>query len=63
MKDLHTVLSRLEAMMQRRHQIVHRADKARTGDDLQAIDPVEVVEWLTASLYFVLRVVKAGFKN
>lgn len=56
-----SVLSQLEAMMQRRHNIVHRADKARTGDGLEPIDPRDVMAWLTATMYFMGNVAHTSF--
>jgi hypothetical protein len=56
-----SVLSQLEAMMQRRHHIVHRADKARNGDGLEPIDPRDVVKWLTATIYFMGNVAHTSF--
>lgn len=56
-------LPMLDAMMKRRHHIVHRADKAKTGEGLQAINPGEVVAWLGATLIFTFNAAHAAFRK
>jgi hypothetical protein len=51
----------LNAMIQRRHHIVHQADKAKTGDGLQEIDPAEVAGWVAATMMFMLSVTTVAF--
>jgi hypothetical protein len=52
-----TEFPKLEEMMQRRHQIVHRADRVKAaGSDeyvLEAIRPAEVRDWLDATSNFI----------
>jgi hypothetical protein len=55
------VPSALEAMMQRRHYIVHRADKAKHGSGLQSIDANDVLDWLRAATYFMTILAKTSF--
>jgi len=55
------VLALLEAMMKRRHHIVHRADKARTGNGLQEITKGEVACWLAATMMFTLSITTENF--
>jgi hypothetical protein len=44
-------------MIRRRHQIVHRADKAPSGDRLQTIEASEVTVWIqTASVFLIVMV-------
>jgi hypothetical protein len=54
-------LAALDAMMKRRHHIVHRADKEKTGDGLQAITDSEVVLWLTSTMMFMLSLAQENF--
>ena len=54
-------LGLLEAMMKRRHHIVHRADKAKTGDGLQEITKGEVACWLAATMMFTLSITTENF--
>jgi hypothetical protein len=51
----------LDTMMRRRHYIVHRADKAKTGDGLQAIDSTEVMAGLVGTLSFMFCVTQTTF--
>ena len=51
----------LDSMMRRRHHIVHRADKAKKGDGLQAIDSVEVMAGLVATFAFMFCVTQTAF--
>jgi hypothetical protein len=55
----HETWATLEAMIQRRHQIVHRADKGKSS--LEPIDASVVLEWLVATLNLMLSVATAGF--
>jgi len=55
------VLALLEAMMKRRHHIVHRADKAKTGNGLQEITKGEVAGWLAATMMFTLSITTENF--
>ena len=48
-------------MMKRRHHIVHRADKAKTGDGLQEITKGEVACWLAATMMFTLSIATENF--
>jgi RiboL-PSP-HEPN len=56
-------LSALDRMIQRRHLIVHRADRVKTTDgakhELQAIDSNEVVEWVLAATDFMTAIVRS----
>jgi hypothetical protein len=54
-------LSQLEAMMKRRHHIVHRADKTKPGASLQRITEGEVAGWLTVTMFFTLSVTIENF--
>ncbi len=54
-------LGLLEAMMKRRHHIVHRADKATAGGGLQQITEGEVVGWLAATMIFTLSIATENF--
>jgi hypothetical protein len=54
-------LSLLEAMMKRRHHIVHRADKAKAGGGLQQITEGEVGCWLAATMLFTLSIATENF--
>ena len=47
--------------MRRRHHIVHRADKAKTGDGLQTITASEVVAGMAITMSFMLCVAQAAF--
>jgi hypothetical protein len=55
------VLRLLDAMMKRRHHIVHRADKAMTGDGLQEITDTDVMSWLAATMTFTLSIAIENF--
>jgi len=55
------VLGLLDAMMKRRHHIVHRADKAKTGDGLQEITETDVGVWLAATMMFTLSIATENF--
>jgi hypothetical protein len=55
------VLGLLDAMMTRRHHIVHRADKAKTGDGLQEITKGEVAGWLAATMMLTLSIATENF--
>ena len=55
------VLEHLDAMMKRRHHIVHRADKAKTGDGLQEITEANVWLWLATTMMFTLSVATENF--
>ncbi|HWX55550.1 MAG TPA: hypothetical protein VN176_13245 [Verrucomicrobiae bacterium] len=55
------ILSMLDGMMQRRHEIVHRADRAKTGEGLQPIRPVDVLGWLVATMTFTLSAAQTAF--
>jgi len=55
------VLGPLDAMMKRRHHIVHRADKAKTGDGLQEIADTDVMSWLAATMMFTLSIAIENF--
>ena len=55
------VLALLEAMMKRRHHIVHRADKAKTGGGLQEITKGDVACWLAATMMFTLSLTTENF--
>jgi hypothetical protein len=48
-------------MMKRRHHIVHRADKAKTGDGLQEITETEVMSWLAATMMFTISIATENF--
>jgi hypothetical protein len=54
------ILALLDTMIRRRHHIVHRADKTRTGN-LQEITEAEVASWLAATLFFTLSVATENF--
>jgi hypothetical protein len=54
------ILRMLDAMMQRRHQIAHRADKSTDGR-LQDIRSAEVLGWLVATLTFTLSTAQTAF--
>lgn len=54
------VLSHVESMMQRRHQIVHRGDRIRDRG-LQEISEGEVLTWLVATLNFTLSLATENF--
>jgi len=54
-------LALLEAMMKRRHHIVHRADRNNAGDGLLEITQNEVVLWLAATLLFTLSLAQQNF--
>src|SRR5260370_40588407 len=54
-------LGLLEAMMKRRHHIVHRADKATAGGGLQQITEGGVVGWLAATVIFTLSIATENF--
>jgi hypothetical protein len=51
----------LDTMMRRRHYIVHRADKAKTGDGLQAINSAEVMAGLVGTFSFMFCVTQTAF--
>jgi hypothetical protein len=51
----------LEAMMQRRHHIAHRGDKAKKGAGLQEITEAEVGVWLAATMKFTLSIATENF--
>jgi hypothetical protein len=53
-------LGMLDVMMQRRHHIVHRADKAKSGG-VQDIGSVEVLGWLVATQTFMLSAAQTAF--
>jgi hypothetical protein len=55
------VLGLLEAMMKRRHHIVHRADKVEIGDGLQEITEADVGSWLAATMMFTLSIATENF--
>jgi len=55
------VLRLLDTMMKRRHHIVHRADKATTGDGLQEITDTDVMSWLAATMKFTLSIATENF--
>lgn len=57
------ILGTLDAMIQRRHHIVHRADRAKMGDGLQIIRAVDVMSWLVATLYFTLSAATTAFRT
>jgi hypothetical protein len=48
-------------MIQRRHHIVHRADKSNTGDGLRAITQAEVLAGIVATMSFMLSTATAAF--
>lgn len=52
-------LAKLDKMIQRRHHIVHSADKDNTGGGLLAIDPHEVFDWMKITLMFMAIVARA----
>jgi chorismate mutase len=54
-------LALLDAMIKRRHHIVHRADKAKTHDGLQVIADSEVISWLAATVTFTLSLANENF--
>jgi len=54
------ILAILDQMMKRRHQIVHRADKAKSGG-LEAITAVEVMRGIVATLHFTLSTAHTAF--
>jgi hypothetical protein len=54
-------LSLLDAMIKRRHHIVHRADKAKTGEGLQEITETDVTSWLAATMMFTLSIATENF--
>jgi hypothetical protein len=47
--------------LKRRHHIVHRADKAKTGDGLQEITETDVMSWLAATMMFTLSIATENF--
>jgi hypothetical protein len=53
--SLHRYLDELDHMMRRRHQIVHKADRAEESLDgqLSLIEPKVVVEWTTHAMNFL----------
>ncbi len=51
----------LEKMMRRRHHIVHRADKDKTGEGLQTITAGEVVAGMAITMLFMFCVSHAAF--
>jgi hypothetical protein len=55
------ILRLLDAMMKRRHHIVHRADKAKTGVGLLEITEAHVGLWLTATMIFTLSIATENF--
>jgi len=55
------VLGLLDAMMKRRHHIVHRADKAKAGHGLQEITKADVESWLMATLILTLSIATENF--
>jgi hypothetical protein len=55
------IFAMLNAMMQRRHHIVHRADQDQTGEGLKPINGDEVFRWLKATAYFMSHVINANF--
>jgi hypothetical protein len=55
------VLSLLDGMIQRRHHIVHRADKAKGGGGLQAISFVEVMGGIAATMTFTMSTAHMAF--
>jgi len=55
------VIGLLDAMMKRRHHIVHRADKAKAGDSLQEITEIDVMSWLAATMMFTLSIATENF--
>jgi hypothetical protein len=61
MTDLSEILPLLNDMMQRRHHIVHRADQAKTSNNLQPVDPVQVQSWLNATMSFMAIAARACF--
>lgn len=56
-----TTLSLLGEMMNRRHHIVHRADKVKGSDALQEIAESDVASWLVGTLSFTLSVATENF--
>lgn len=51
----------LDAMMKRRHHIVHRADRAKAGDGLEEITETEVMLWLATTMMFTLSIATENF--
>lgn len=55
------VLGLLDAMMKRRHHIVHRADKDKAGPGLREITEGEVAGWLMATTSLTLSIATENF--
>lgn len=54
-------LAMLDEMIRRRHHIVHRADRAKSGSGLQPISSVQVMGWLVATMTFALSTAQTAF--
>ena len=61
--DQPKVQSYLDAMIRRRHAIVHNADLDKTGEHLQAIDTDEVINWLKVTQFFLSNVAGECFRK
>ncbi len=51
--------AKLAKMIERRHHIVHRADKSKTGEGLQQIEHSEVSDWLELTVKFTEALARA----
>ena len=56
-------LGLLDAMIKRRHHIVHRADKANTGGGLQEVTESDVMSWLATTMMFTLSIATENFRQ
>ncbi len=56
-------LGLLDTMIKRRHHIVHRADKANTGDGLEEIAESDVMLWLATTMMFTLSIATENFRQ
>jgi hypothetical protein len=61
--DQPKVPSYLDAMMRRRHTIVHNADLDKTGEHLQPIDTDEVINWLKVTQFFLSNIAGECFRK
>jgi hypothetical protein len=61
--DQSKVPADLDAMIRRRHMIVHNADLDKGGNQLQPIETEQVIHWLKVTQFFLSNLASASFQK